>query len=78
MPTFKSSIKMPPYPQQRENFYRRLGGFFRECWQRMRVMHAEFERGELCDSARAPEGAKSDTTAGQVESGMISSNTSAG
>ena len=47
MPTFKSSIKIPLYPQQRENFNRRLGGFFRECWQRMRVMHAEFEHGEL-------------------------------
>ncbi len=77
MHTFKSSVKMPPYPQQRENFYRRLGGFFRECWHRMGVMHAEFKRGELCDSALAPEGVESDATADQVESGMISTNTSA-
>ena len=76
MPTFKSSVKMPPYPQQRESFYRRLGGFFRECWQKMRVMHAEFEHGELGDIARSTEGTKA--TEGQVESGMVSTNTSAG
>jgi hypothetical protein len=76
MPTFKSSVKMPPYPQQRESFYRRLGGFFRECWQKMRVMHAEFEHGELGDTARSTEGTKA--TEGQVESGMVSTNTSAG
>jgi hypothetical protein len=66
MPTFKSSIKIPLYPQHRDSFNRRLGGFFRECWQRMRVMHAEFEHGELCDRARFPEVAKSDATASQV------------
>ena len=77
MPNFTDSIKVLPYPQQRESFNRRLGGFFRECWQRMRVMHTEFEHGELGDSARFPEGARSDATASQVESGMISTNTSA-
>jgi hypothetical protein len=72
MRTFKNSIKILPHPQERESFNRRLGGFFRECWQSMRVMHAEFEHGELCDSARSPEGAKSDATADQVDSGMVS------
>jgi hypothetical protein len=52
MSTFKSSIKIPTYPKQSESFNRRLGGFFRECWQRMRVMHAEFEHGQLVDSSR--------------------------
>lgn len=54
MPTLKSSIKIPTYPQQSESFNGRLGGFFRECWQRMRVMDAEFEHGEL-GSARSHE-----------------------
>jgi hypothetical protein len=37
MSTFKSSIKIPPYPKQSESFNHRLGGFFRECWQKLKV-----------------------------------------
>jgi hypothetical protein len=58
MSTFKSLIKIPPYPKQSESFNHRLGGFFRECWERMRVMHAEFEYGQLVDSTRSTEGTK--------------------